>query len=101
MAGFDFAPLPVAPSALPVADPATRAKIEKTATDFEAAFLQVKDIPWSDQGELNGFHPTNDAAYNVIRDTAKETPQTTEALSKIAALGGQFGVSSGGIRTFR
>ena len=37
----------------------------------QAAFLQVKDIPWSDQGELNGFHPTNDAAYDVIRDTAK------------------------------
>ena len=37
----------------------------------QAAFLQVKDIPWSDQGELNGFHPTNDAAYNIIRDTAK------------------------------
>jgi phosphonate transport system substrate-binding protein len=37
----------------------------------QAAFLQVKDIPWSDQGLLNGFHPTNDAAYNVIRDTAK------------------------------
>lgn len=38
---------------------------------IQAAFLQVKDIPWSDQGVLNGFHPTNDAAYNVIRDTAK------------------------------
>ncbi len=38
---------------------------------IQAAFLQVKDIPWSDQGLLNGFHPTNDAAYNVIRDTAK------------------------------
>jgi phosphonate transport system substrate-binding protein len=38
---------------------------------LQAAFLQVKDIPWSDQGQLNGFHPTNDAAYNVIRDTAK------------------------------
>jgi phosphonate transport system substrate-binding protein len=37
----------------------------------QAAFLQVKDIPWSDQGLLNGFHPTNDAAYNVIRETAK------------------------------
>lgn len=37
----------------------------------QAAFLQVKNIPWSDQGELNGFHPTSDAAYNVIRDTAK------------------------------
>ncbi|WP_269823226.1 phosphonate ABC transporter substrate-binding protein [Variovorax sp. IB41] len=40
-------------------------------TRVQAAFLQVKDIPWSDQGELNGFHPTNDAAYNIIRDTAK------------------------------
>ena len=37
----------------------------------QQAFLQVKDIPWSDQGLLNGFVPTNDAAYNVIRDTAK------------------------------
>lgn len=38
---------------------------------IQAAFMEVKDIPWSDQGTLNGFHPTNDAAYNVIRDTAK------------------------------
>jgi phosphonate transport system substrate-binding protein len=38
---------------------------------IQAAFLEVKDVPWSDQGLLNGFHPTNDAAYNVIRDTAK------------------------------
>jgi phosphonate transport system substrate-binding protein len=37
----------------------------------QAAFLQVKDIPWSDQGELNGFHPTNDKAYDIIRETAK------------------------------
>ena len=38
---------------------------------IQAAFLQVKDIPWSDQGMLNGFFPTNDAAYDVIRETAK------------------------------
>jgi phosphonate transport system substrate-binding protein len=38
---------------------------------IQAAFLQVKDIPWSDQGLLNGFHPTTDAAYDVIRETAK------------------------------
>ncbi len=37
----------------------------------QAAFLDVKDIPWSDQGLLNGFHPTNDKAYDVIRDTAR------------------------------
>jgi phosphonate transport system substrate-binding protein len=40
-------------------------------TRIQAAFLQVKDLPWSDQGLLNGFVPTTDAAYNVIRDTAK------------------------------
>jgi phosphonate transport system substrate-binding protein len=45
-------------------DPALKKRIQ-------AAFLDVKDIPWSDQGLLNGFHPTNDAAYDVIRDTAK------------------------------
>ncbi|MBP6018306.1 MAG: phosphonate ABC transporter substrate-binding protein [Burkholderiaceae bacterium] len=38
---------------------------------IQAAFLDVKDIPWSDQGMLNGFHPTTDSAYDVIRDTAK------------------------------
>jgi len=38
---------------------------------IQAAFMDVKDIPWSDQGELNGFHPTTDAAYDIIRDTAK------------------------------
>jgi len=45
-------------------DPALKKRVQ-------AAFLEVKNVPWSDQGELNGFHPTNDAAYNVIRDTAK------------------------------
>jgi phosphonate transport system substrate-binding protein len=40
-------------------------------TRLQAAFLQVKDLPWSDQGLLNGFVPTTDAAYDVIRDTAK------------------------------
>lgn len=45
-------------------DPALKKRIQ-------AAFLEVKNIPWSDQGVLNGFHPTTDAAYNVIRDTAK------------------------------
>lgn len=36
-----------------------------------AAFASLKDIEWGDQGMLNGFVPTNDAAYNVVRDTAK------------------------------
>jgi Rod binding domain-containing protein len=41
VAGLAFDPLPIAPSTLPLADPATRAKIHKTATEFEASFLQV------------------------------------------------------------
>jgi len=53
-------------------DPALKKRIQ-------AAFLEVKNIPWSDQGELNGFHPTNDAAYNVIRETAKATTGVVES----------------------
>ncbi|RZJ10288.1 MAG: phosphonate ABC transporter substrate-binding protein [Haliea sp.] len=45
-------------------DPAMKEKIAK-------ALANVKDLPWGDQGVLNGFQPTNDAAYNVVRDTAK------------------------------
>jgi len=45
-------------------DPALKAKIAK-------ALAGVKDLPWGDQGVLDGFQPTNDAAYNVVRDTAK------------------------------
>ncbi|WP_219220057.1 phosphonate ABC transporter substrate-binding protein [Variovorax boronicumulans] len=45
-------------------DPALKARIAK-------ALANVKDLPWGDQGVLNGFQPTNDAAYNVVRDTAK------------------------------
>jgi len=45
-------------------DPALKAKIAK-------ALANVKDLPWGDQGVLNGFQPTTDAAYSVVRDTAK------------------------------
>lgn len=38
---------------------------------IQAAFMQVKDIPWSDQGMLNGFHPIDDQAYDVIREAAE------------------------------
>lgn len=44
-------------------DPALKERIAK-------ALANVKDLPWGDQGVLNGFQPTNDAAYNIIRDTA-------------------------------
>jgi phosphonate transport system substrate-binding protein len=35
------------------------------------AFLNIRDITWADQGKLNRFVETNDAAYDVIRETAK------------------------------
>ncbi len=37
----------------------------------KAAFLGIKNMNWSDQGQLNGFKETNDAAYDVVRETAK------------------------------
>ncbi|MFJ2486353.1 phosphonate ABC transporter substrate-binding protein [Pseudomonas sp. NPDC087639] len=36
-----------------------------------AALASIKDVPWGDQGVLNGFQPTTDAAYDVVRETAK------------------------------
>lgn len=36
-----------------------------------AAFANIKDVQWGDQGVLNGFTPTNDHAYDVVRETAK------------------------------
>jgi phosphonate transport system substrate-binding protein len=35
------------------------------------ALASIKDVPWGDQGVLNGFHPTTDASYDVVRETAK------------------------------
>ncbi|WP_417661293.1 phosphonate ABC transporter substrate-binding protein [Pseudomonas sp.] len=45
-------------------DPVLKQKLVK-------ALAEVKDVPWGDQGVLNGFQPTTDAAYDVVRDTAK------------------------------
>ncbi|MDH0300970.1 MULTISPECIES: phosphonate ABC transporter substrate-binding protein [unclassified Pseudomonas] len=38
---------------------------------LRAAFAAIKDVPWGDQGMLDGFQPTRDAAYDVVRDTAR------------------------------
>lgn len=38
---------------------------------IKSAFLDIRDITWADQGKLNRFVETDDAAYDVIRDTAK------------------------------
>ena len=45
-------------------DAATKQKVA-------AAMAEIKGLPWGDRGELNGFAPTNDAAYDVVRNTAK------------------------------
>ncbi|WP_183002275.1 phosphonate ABC transporter substrate-binding protein [Achromobacter sp. UMC71] len=45
-------------------DPAVKDKVAR-------ALANIKDVPWGDQGMLNGFQPTTDAAYDVVRDTAK------------------------------
>ena len=45
-------------------DAATKQKVA-------AAMAEIKDLPWGDQGVLNGFAPTNDQAYDVVRQTAK------------------------------
>lgn len=38
---------------------------------IKGAFLKITDITWADQGKLKRFVETNDAAYDIIRDTAK------------------------------
>lgn len=45
-------------------DSATKQKVA-------AAMADIKDLPWGDQGLLDGFAPTNDQAYDVVRETAK------------------------------
>ena len=81
----DFAPLPVAPSTLPVADPATRARIEKTATDFEAAFLQVMLGQMFDGVDAGAF------GGGAGEDAFKSF--MTEAFAKSMAQGGGVGLS--------
>jgi phosphonate transport system substrate-binding protein len=44
---------------------------EETKKKVKTAFLAIKDLNWSDQGKLNGFRETNDAAYDPVRETAK------------------------------
>lgn len=45
-------------------DASTKQKVAK-------ALAEIKDLPWGDQGVLNGFANTNDQAYDVVRQTAK------------------------------
>ena len=81
----EFAPLPTAPSALPVADAAMRARIHKTATDFEASFLQVmlgQMFDGVDAGAFGGG-PGEDAFKSFM----------TEAFGQSMAKSGGIGLS--------
>lgn len=49
------APTALPASALPAADPAVRARIQKTATEFEASFLQVMLGQMFDSVETGAF----------------------------------------------
>ncbi|WP_159912568.1 phosphonate ABC transporter substrate-binding protein [Pantoea sp. 18069] len=42
-----------------------------TQQKVAAALAEIKGLPWGDQGELNGFAPTSDKAYDVVRQTAR------------------------------
>ncbi|MEG0939487.1 MAG: phosphonate ABC transporter substrate-binding protein [Comamonas sp.] len=44
---------------------------EATKKKVATALADIKGLPWGDRGELNGFAPTNDQAYDVVRNTAK------------------------------
>ena len=44
---------------------------EATKKKVATALAEIKGLPWGDRGELNGFAPTNDQAYDVVRNTAK------------------------------
>jgi phosphonate transport system substrate-binding protein len=44
---------------------------EDLKAKLRAAFAQIKEMPWGPQATVKRWVPTNDAAYNVVRDTAK------------------------------
>lgn len=74
-----------APPALPAADPATRARIQKTATEFEAAFLQVMLGEMFSTVETGGFGGgAGEEAFKGF---------LTESFSKSMAQSGGIGLS--------
>ncbi len=42
-----------------------------TKQKVAAALAEIKGLPWGDQGVLDGFAPTDDKAYDVVRETAR------------------------------
>jgi phosphonate transport system substrate-binding protein len=44
---------------------------EDLKAKLRTAFSQIHDMPWGPNNIIKRWQPTNDAAYNVVRDTAK------------------------------
>lgn len=44
---------------------------DATKQKVAAAMADIKNLPWGDQGMLDGFAATNNQAYDVVRQTAK------------------------------
>jgi TP901 family phage tail tape measure protein len=65
----------------------------KVSADFEQAFANVKKT-------LNGTPEQLAEIRAGIIDLSRTLPQSTEELANMAALGGQFGISAGGILEF-
>jgi TP901 family phage tail tape measure protein len=65
----------------------------KVASDFDSAFANVRKTVDATAGEL-------DTLKQGIRDLAKDIPVAADELANIAALGGQFGVSTAGLLGF-
>jgi phosphonate transport system substrate-binding protein len=38
---------------------------------IRTAFSQMQNLPWGPKNTIKRWLPTNDAAYDVVRDTAK------------------------------
>jgi flagellar protein FlgJ len=76
---------PYAPAALPLADAATRGRIQKTATDFEASFLQVM------LGQMFSTVDTGAFGGGVGEDAFKSF--LTDSMAKSMAAHGGIGLS--------
>lgn len=68
------------------------ATVVKSASDFDTAFANVR--------KTVGNQPELPKIREEIRGLSRELPQTASELANFAALGGQFGISAGGITTF-
>lgn len=80
---------------------AAGAGVVKVAVDFENAFSNVvKTVDGLDVDAFGRLNAPAQALRTEIRGLAKEIPILATELAEIAAVGGQFGVSAGGLVNF-